>query len=189
MNHEHIGQLVESKLRTKDIAMIYGHIDGVVAHASFSECMKFRYRLNIELNVPASDKTKTVCAIMQNPSNANSDIADKSAQFLEKLVFTKNNPHFLGVRKLIIVNQFAFIQTNGFLGNSKHVGAENDQYIRNAISESDVILIAWGCSNKYEDRKQAINNIIKGYSDKVLLQGKSHPSRASYNGYISNYCI
>lgn len=189
MNYAHIGQLVETQLRTKDIAMIYRHIDGVEANATFSECMKFRYRLDVALKTAIEGKTKTVCAIMQNPSVANSDIADKSAQFLEKLVFTKGVPQFAGATKLIIVNLFAFVQTNEFSGRVEHIGPENNKNIQEAIAEADVILVAWGSGNSYEDRKLAINAIIKNHSGKVILQGKSHPSRASYDDYVSTYSI
>ncbi|MGZ8375480.1 MAG: DUF1643 domain-containing protein, partial [Nitrospira sp.] len=61
-----------------------------------------------------------------------------------------------------------------------HIGLENDSHINRAISESDIILVAWGSSNAYEARKE------KGRS---LLQGKSHPSRASYVGYASVYSV
>lgn len=189
MNYTHIGQLVETQLRTKDIAMIYRHIDGVEANATFSECMQFRYRLDVALKTAIEGKTKTVCAIMQNPSVANSEIADKSAQFLEKLVFTKSVPQFAGATKLIIVNQFAFVQTNEFSGRAEHIGTENNKYIQEAIAEADIILIAWGSGNSYADRKQAIHEIIKNHSGKVVLLGKSHPSRASYDDYVSTYNI
>ena len=166
--------------------MIYKHIDGVGVQPKFSKCLQYRYRLDISLKTAAKDQTKTVCAIMQNPSVANKKIADKSVQFLEKLVFKKDTPQFFDVRKLIIVNQFAFIQTKEFSGQDKHIGRENDRHIKEAIAESDIILIAWGKSNTYESRKQAINKML---NNKVLLKGKSHPSRASYDGYVSTYSI
>ena len=168
--------------------MIYKHIADVEAKPTFSKCLKYRYRLDISLKTAAKYQTKTVCAIMQNPSVADSDIADKSVQFLEKLVFAKNTPRFSGVRKLIVVNQFAFIQTKEFSGRDKHIGQDNDRHIKEAITESDIILIAWGKSNAYEARRQAINRMLEN-CNKVLLQGKSHPSRASYDEYTSVYSI
>lgn len=190
MDHTHIGRLAEAQLKTKDVAMIYKHIDRVKAHATFSDCNKYRYRLDISLIEPTDGATKIVCAIMQNPSVANADIADKSVQFLEKLIFTKNIPYFSRVRKLIVVNQFAFVQTNNFSGQDEHIGPENDTHIGQAISESGIILIAWGSSNAYEARKTAINTMmLKAQSGKSLLLGKSHPSRASYVDYVSLYSI
>lgn len=169
---------------------IYRHIDKVEAHATFSDCKKYRYRLDISLNnKPTDSDTKIVCAVMQNPSVANSEIADKSVQFLEKLIFTKGIPNFSGVRKLIVVNQFAFVQTNDFSGRDEHIGPENNSHISRAISESDIILVAWGSSNAYGTRKTEINVMLKAQSGKSLLQGKSHPSRASYVDYVSAYSI
>ena len=169
--------------------MIYRHIKQVSAQALFSNCKKYRYRLDISLNEPTDSNTKIVCAVMQNPSAANSEIADKSVQFLEKLIFTKGNSHFSGVKKLIVVNQFAFVQTNDFSGQDEHIGPDNDSYIRQALSESDIILVAWGSSNAYKARKAAVNAMLKATNGKTLLLGKSHPSRASYDDYVSTrYC-
>ncbi len=169
--------------------MIYRHIQKVVAHATFSDCRKYRYRLDISLIQPNTNDTKIVCAVMQNPSVANSEIADKSVQFLEKLIFTKAIHDFSGVRKLIVVNQFAFVQTNNFDGHDEHIGLENDSHINRAISESDIILVAWGSGNAYEARKTKINEMLKAQKGRSLFQGKSHPSRASYVGYVSAYSI
>jgi len=169
--------------------MIYRHIDKVQAQATFSDCTKYRYRLDISLKVATDSDTKIVCAVMQNPSVANSKIADKSVQFLEKLVFTKGIPQFSGVRKLIVVNQFAFVQINDFSGQDEYIGPENNLHIGRAISESDIILVAWGSSNAYEARKSKINAMLKAQSGKSFLQGKSHPSRAGYVDYVSGYSI
>lgn len=169
--------------------MQFKHIEQVRAKTIFSECLKFRYRLDVTLQSIVDGQSLIVCAIMQNPSVANSDWADKSAQFLEKLVFTKGLPEFAGATKLIIVNQFAFVQTTEFSGSDEHIGLENDKHIQEAISESDVILVAWGSSNIYESRKNVINIMLKNNNNKILLQGRSHPSRASYDGYVSAYKI
>lgn len=167
--------------------MIFKHINEVNVLATFSECLTYRYRLDISLKSVTENQGTTVCAIMQNPSVANSEIADKSAQFLEKLVFLKDYEQFSTASRLIIVNQFAYIQTKDFSGSDEHIGSENDQHIQDALSESDIILVAWGSSNTFEHRKIVINGFIRTHNDKVLLKGKSHPSRASYEDYISTY--
>lgn len=187
--HTHIARLVDVQLKTKDVAMIYKHINKVEALATFSNCKNYRYRLDISLVEPTDDDTKIVCAIMQNPSVANSEIADKSVQFLEKLIFMKSIPYFSKVRKLIVVNQFAFIQTNDFSGQDEYIGSENNAHIRCALSESDIILVAWGRSNPYKERKEEINVMLKAQCGKSLLIGRSHPSRASYVDYVSAYNI
>jgi hypothetical protein len=84
--------------------MTYQHIAGVKVTAKFSEDEKFRYRLEISLENP-SHRTKTACVAMQNPSRANEGVADKSVQFMEKVVFQKQLPEFAEVQRLIVVNQ------------------------------------------------------------------------------------
>ncbi len=86
---------------------------------------------------------------MQNPSYAGVEIADKSVQVLERVVFEKNIEEFNGVERLIIVNQFAFIQTNNFIGTDEQVGNRNNDAISEAIDESDIVLLAWGKANRF----------------------------------------
>ena len=82
MDFDRIGKIVVEALKTKDSVMVYRHIDGMSFDTVFSECGCFRYKLEIKADI--NEGTKTVCAVMQNPSIANSDIADKSIQFLWK---------------------------------------------------------------------------------------------------------
>ena len=100
--------------------MIFRHIEGASVDAVFSNCKKYRYKLTIQND--NSSGSETVCVVMQNPSVANTEIADKSVQFLEKLIFTKGYSEFRNVKKIIIVNQFALIQTNEFKGLESDIG-------------------------------------------------------------------
>ena len=111
----------------------------------------------------------------KNPSVANAEIADKSVQFLEKLIFTKRYSEFRNVKKIIIVNQFAFIKTHDFSGSESHIGQENDAHILAAIRESDIVLIAWGRSNRYSERKAVVNTMLAAHSGKTLLETKKSP--------------
>lgn len=79
---------------------------------------------------------------MQNPSYASVDIADKSVQVLERVIFEKGLVEFNGVERLIVVNQFAFIQTKDFIGTDAQIGTRNDQAIASAVDESEMVLIA-----------------------------------------------
>ena len=167
--------------------MIYRHIPSASAEAVFSECGNFRYKLTIESDI--SNGNQTVCVVMQNPSVANSDIADKSAQFLERLIFEKGYKEFNDVSKIIIVNQFAYVQTNDFDGSDACIGEDNDKHITDAISTSDIVLVAWGKSNPYKERKRVINSIISDYEGKLLLQTKRHPSRGTYSDFVEPYSI
>ena len=167
--------------------MIFRHIEGVSVDAVFSNCKKYRYKLTIQNN--NSSGSETVCVIMQNPSVANKEVADKSVQFLEKLIFTKGYSEFRNVKTIIIVNQFALIQTNDFKGLELDIGENNDGHILEAIRESDIVLIAWGRGNSYSERKKAINNMLAEHSDKTLLETKKHPSRGTYINFIKAYKI
>jgi len=163
------------------------HIDNVEVIPSFSDDKKSRYKLEVIKTDALESDRKIVCVIMQNPSYANKEVADKSVQFVEKLIFYKDYAEFKGTYKIIVVNQFAHIQTNNFEGDDKTTCAKNDKYIKSAIEESDIILVAWGKSNKYYNRQKAINSMLRLASNKKVYKTKSHPSRGSYKNFISAY--
>ena len=167
--------------------MTFKHIKGTSVDAVFSNCNNYRYKLTIQRD--NSSGSKTVCVIMQNPSVANAKIADKSVQFLEKLIFTKGYTEFKNVRKIVIVNQFAFVKTTNFDGSDLHIGQKNDKHISKTIRESDIVLIAWGKNNDYSDRKETVNNMLRRHSGKTLLETKRHPSRGSYTDFVKPYGI
>lgn len=163
--------------------MRYKHIDGVDVKAVFSKCRKYRYRLDVDLReAPAGGKT--ACVIMMNPSYANEEIADRSVQFMERVVLQKNLEQFKGVRKLIVVNQFAYIQTHAFQGEAHEIGPRNDSTIRQVFEESEIIILGWGCANVFEERKQFVYELLKNMGRKKIFRTKKHPSRAGYDGFI-----
>ena len=171
----------------REVLLRFLHIENVAALATFSDCGRYRYKL--VLTKTDVKPGKSVCVIMQNPSIASSDVADRSVQFLEKLVFLKGYTQFNGVSKITIVNQFAYVQTNDFDGGVEHVGPKNDSHIRDAIADSDIVLVAWGSTNGYQQRKAAINEIIAEFKGKLLLRTKAHPSRGTYVDFIEPYSI
>jgi hypothetical protein len=121
---------------------------------------------------------------MQNPSTANEAIADKSVQFLEKLTFQKSTQELVTAYRLIIVNQFAYVQTRGFAGMSSDVGPDNDSHVRNAIAESDIVIVAWGKTNRYKDRQTVIENILRQFTNLRLYETAKHPSRGFYDNFL-----
>ncbi|MBZ2169460.1 DUF1643 domain-containing protein [Marinobacter sp. F4216] len=165
--------------------MKFNHIENVTVEATFSDCGRYRYCLRVKKNDASGNKK--VCVIMQNPSVANSEVADRSVQFLEKLIFLKGYSEFNDVNEIVIVNQFAYVQTNDFSGSSIHIGPENDSYIKSAVESSDIVLVAWGSGNGYNERKMAINAIISAAKNKTLLQTKAHPSRGTYVDFVTPY--
>lgn len=167
-------------------AMIYRHIAGVSVKALFysDEGVRYRYRLEVARSASLG---KTVCVVMQNPSYASDEVADKSVQFMEKVVFEKGLAEFHGVSRLIVVNQFARIQTNGFRGLPDEVGPQNDAAIREALEESDIVIIGWGSSNRFEVRKAFVLGLLQDMPQKMVLKTRMHPSRGRYEGFIQPF--
>jgi hypothetical protein len=100
-------------------------------------------------------------------------------------VFLKNYPELQNIQRLIVVNQFALIQTNNFVGLPHKIGIENDSAIKTAFSESDIIIIGWGSSNRFEERKKYVFRLLKNMGDnKILLKTNMHPSRGRYDSFI-----
>ena len=155
----------------------YLHRPNLAVKAEFTKERppKFRYRLEVTKR-DASNIQNTVCAIMQNPSYAGVDIADKSVQVLERVVFEKDIEAFSNVERLIVVNQFAYIQTKDFIGTDDQIGIKNNDAIADAINESNIVLIAWGKDNKFKQRQKHILSIIDSTQGKTLLQTSRHPS-------------
>ena len=166
----------------------YLHRPNLTIRAEFSseDNPIFRYRLEA-IKDTASNNPRTVCAVMQNPSYAGVEIADKSVQVLERVVFEKELDEFDGVDRLIVVNQFAFIQTKDFVGTDDQIGEINDDAIRRAVDESEIVLIAWGKDNGFIQRQKRILEIAHAKEGKTLLQTSRHPSRVIYDGFIQPF--
>lgn len=167
--------------------MRHNHIENVKVTAHFSKDKRYRYRLEITHDhIPSG---KTVCVIMQNPSYACVEFADKSVQFMQKVIFLKGLPEFKNVRRLIVVNQFAFIQTNLFKGLPHEVGVKNNAAIQTAFEEADMIVMAWGCGNPFKERQKFALELLKKMKRKKLFITRSHPSRARYAGFIRPFSL
>lgn len=162
--------------------MVFKHIDDVTVEAKFSKDKKFRYQLVITKN--GVKEGKTVCVIMQNPSDANEEIADRSVKFLERLVFEKDIKLFTKTKKLIVVNQFGFIQKKDFVGIDEKIGNENDEYVMEAIKQTDIVVIAWGVTNDYYKRQEDIMKMILRLKKNAIYRTKKHPSRGTYLNYL-----
>ncbi len=163
----------------------FNHLPNLEISAIFSEDKKYRYRLTIVNK--SCIKGDTLCVIMQNPSIANIEIADKSVQFLEKLVFEKKVRPFKKIQKMVIVNQFALVQTKDFSGTKKAIGVQNDIIIQESIEKADYVLIAWGKTNPYDERQEAIHNFLEDMDCKNIFATKKHPSRGTYQDFIISY--
>lgn len=165
--------------------MRHAHISGVTVKAEFATegGMHYRYRLEIT-KLGVSESPRTACVVMQNPSYAGEENADKSVQFMEKVVFQRGLPEFAGIERLIVVNQFARVQTNGFVGLASEIGTRNDRAIERALDESEVVIIGWGVSNGFESRKEFVLGLLRRMQGKRLYKTSQHPSRGRYAGFI-----
>lgn len=165
--------------------MPYKHIEGVKVKARFFKESGRLYRDRLEITLkdaPASGKT--ACVIMMNPSYASEEIADKSVQFMEKNVFLRGLSEFKDVRKLLVVNQFAFIQTHQFKGLPHEIGSSNNASIKAAFKKSEIIIIAWGKGNPFKERQEFVFGLLRKMKNKNLFITQSHPSRGRYDGFI-----
>lgn len=125
--------------------------------------------------------------VMQKPSYAGEDVADKSVQFMENVVFQKGLAEFDGVNRLIVVNLFAYIQTNAFQGMQHEIGSLNDAAIHDVLLESDIVILGWGSSNRFEARKAFVLGLLTEMKQKVILKTRMHPSRGCYENFIQPY--
>jgi hypothetical protein len=159
-------------LKKKESIQIYRHLPDLKIECHFSKDKKYRYCLCAETN--KIKKGKTVCVIMQNPSYANEYIADKSVNFLEKALF-EYKVHELNVKKMIVVNLFAEIQTDNFTPSNSPEEGKNINFIEKAVEESDVVIIGWGKMKKFTTERKAVVDILANYSGTVY-KTKKHPS-------------
>jgi hypothetical protein len=146
----------------------------------------YRYRLELipKIKVDPKVKGKTVCVVMQNPSKATAIESDLSVNKLKKMILDKEL--FGPVKKLVIVNQFARYQTKVDYDSKDDLfnDTDNDEHIFKAFENADVIIIAWGSSNKYRKRQAKIIRMLNMIeSGKEIFFTKTHPAVADRNRY------
>lgn len=117
--------------------------------AVFSECNRYRYRLDRQLDTPLLGPGGRVVFVGLNPSIAgrviaNKEIGDPTATRMEN--FTGS----WGYDAFTIVNPFARVSTDpkALVGMDRDeaVGPENDRYIAEAIQDAALVVPAWGDS-------------------------------------------
>ena len=120
-------------------------VDTTRITALFSPCRTWRYRLTL----PFSGRTGEMIAVfLKNPSSANEMSADKTVRTASEYVWRK----FPQASGLHILNLYALRGTDskevgGALrqqGESYVIGPENDAIIRETLSASPTVIIAWG---------------------------------------------
>ena len=176
-----VGRIVTNALRSKNSMQIYSHRDGLTIKCEFNSDKTHRYILTAKKNKTALNQ-KTACAIMFNPSYANSIVADKSVNFLEQFIL-ENKSGLGDFVQLNIVNLFSEIQTTDFKPNNTSTNDFNEKYTEKAIEESDVIVIAWGSvkGSVKSKRVKRILSLINRFSEKRIYKTLKHPSIGSLN--------
>ncbi|MFP4485762.1 MAG: DUF1643 domain-containing protein [Campylobacterales bacterium] len=167
--------------------------------ANFSECMKYRYTLDMEYS--GDDRDKQMIIILKNPSSADEKMADKTIATAESYIYK----HFLDVKKLRILNIYSYRATYPRdvaelikEGREEYViGLENDAHIDESLKLTDYVLIAWGGSsgikaNSYKKRVESILHRVKKSQKPTFRNPQKgselYPFHACYWGYESKPC-
>lgn len=133
---------------------------------------KYRYRLKCQWN----NSLPNVTFVMLNPSVANVDICDPT---LSRCI---NYAKKWGYGGINAVNLFAYISTNPEQLKTTHdpVGKLNDEYITEAVQDSELVVLAWGTKyGKMLNRDRKVVTLLKAYEPHCLKKTKngdpSHP--------------
>jgi hypothetical protein len=156
---------------------------GVLGTAVFSECGRYRYRLE-RFNLPGR-RTAVIC--MLNPSKAGADVGDHT---IAKLIGFAGP---LDIGRWIVVNPAALISTDpkGLLAADDPIGPDNDAHIIEAVCEADIAVVAWGngvelLARAYPERVEHVLGLLRGEDRGLQCWGKTtkghpcHPLRLAY---------
>jgi len=171
--------------------------------AVFSNDLKYRYRLSVPF-INETARTKIITVILKNPSSADAMKADKTVQNVEKVIYKT----FSDVRKIEVLNLFALRGTRPkdvmqtYMAGADIVGSDNNTAFKQALDQSDYIVIAWGGaspirSSLYDARiddvmsmidRQKFTNMIfrkkeKG-SDKYPFHACYWPDNKDFSEYL-----
>jgi hypothetical protein len=108
--------------------------------ADFSECGKYRYRLERETGIVGP----TAAVIMVNPSTATASRDDHTIRKLHGFA------QCFRIGRFIVGNKFARIATNirDLRTADDPVGPENDAHIERILRDADIHIVAWGHLSK-----------------------------------------
>lgn len=141
--------------------------------AVFSDCRQFRYSLvrTWDCSLPRC------CFIMLNPSTADETREDATTKRILRMATD------WGYGAYEAVNLFAHRSSDpGTLRQCKDpIGPKNDAAILNAVSQSDLVVAAWGVHGTYRGRDRAVLQLLKGVTLTCLRQTKDgHPQHPLY---------
>lgn len=143
----------------------------MIKDAYISSCEQYRYELR---RIWDEDKPK-VLFIMLNPSTADSDTDDPT---IRRCIGYAKDWNCGGI---LVGNLFAYRSTNpnGLLKVDDPIGDDNIWHIKNLVSQSDIVVCAWGNSNIVERLDKKINYDYRPLS---VIKSKLHCLELSNNG-------
>lgn len=144
--------------------------------AVFSEDMRYRYLLTRLWN----PNIHRACFVMLNPSTADGKTDDATIRSCIRLAKS------FGFGGFHVVNLFAYCATDpvvlaklGWMA----IGADNDYHIRNATTDSETIICAWGAHPEAAVRADFVVNHLLGLRTLVCL-GKTKSGAPKHPLYI-----
>lgn len=161
-------------------------IDAIQAIFSEGDGDRYRYRLKLPFT-KEQGRTKKASVILKNPSSADACMADKTVQNVAKVIYKT----FEDVSEVEILNIFAVrgtmpVDVQREIGLGKDVvGSENNHHIKESISQSDYIVMAWGgCSpikrSIYDQRVDEVLSIIAEYGQNAMIYRKANRGSERY---------
>lgn len=148
--------------------------------AVFSDCERYRYLLT-RIWDPAGRKA---LFIMLNPSTADEIKNDPTVERCER------RARALGFGAFRVCNIFAFRATDPKVmrAASNPNGSENDAAIIDSCGWADQVICAWGTHGAYQNRGDAVANLVKASGQSALHLGLSkagHPKHPLYISYAT----
>lgn len=153
--------------------------------AALSPCGVYRYAL-----FRAWGDGRVVNWIMLNPSTA--DHQENDPTIRRCLRFSRG----WGFDGLVVTNLFAFRSTSPKKLKSRSiapVGALNNQIIREAIKQADLIVCAWGANGGFLERDQQVLKLLSPYPNMTKCLGVTdkrfprHPLMLKANTQLEQY--
>jgi hypothetical protein len=144
----------------------------------FSTCGKFRYLLTREFGGDS-----TCLFVMLNPSTADATQDDPTIR--RCISFAKRE----GFGRLEVVNLYAFRSTlpSILFAATDPVGADNDDEIRQALSQADLVIAAWGNHGDFDPRRvETVRGMIKASGKPVKCLGLTALGQPKHPLYLRN---
>lgn len=150
----------------------------IESSARFSKCQNYRY----ELIRKFSDGPKTINFIMLNPSTADEFVNDPTIAKCE------NRAIALGYDRMVITNLFAYRATdpNDMKKWYDPIGNDNDYYIYNHATQSDIVVAAWGNHGSFNLRSETVKHYCRSHNIKLHALKINYSGEPSHPLYLAN---